>query len=97
MSKIMVLKFITGEEVIADVVNQTNEFYELDDALAIVMQPSQDGKISTGFLPWLSTIEAPIKVKESSVISSGEPVKDLKAAYQSMFSKIITPSKNIIV
>ncbi len=97
MSNIMVLKIITGEEVIADVVSKTNEFYELDDALAIVMQPTQDGRLSTGFLPWLSTIEAPIKVKESSVISSGEPIKDLKTAYQSMFSKIITPSKNIIV
>ena len=97
MSNVRVFKLITGEEVVGSVVDQTDDAFIIEDTVAIVMQPTQDGRISPGFFPWLSMIEGAKTIKERDVICYGYPESQLLNAYQSMFSKIITPKKGIIV
>ena len=97
MANIKLFKLITGEEVLGDIVKQTDDTFTIEDTVAIVMQPTQDGRISPGFFPWLSMIDGPKIIKERDVICYGSPEAQLLAAYQSMFSKIITPKKGIIV
>jgi len=97
MANIKLFKLITGEEVLGDIIKETEDSFVIDDTVAIVMQPTQDGRISPGFFPWLSMIDGPKIIKERDVICYGSPEAQLLAAYQSMFSKIITPKKGIIV
>ena len=97
MSNVKVFKLITGEEVVGDIVTQTGDSFTIEDTVAIVMQPTQDGRISPGFFPWLSMIDGPKTIKDRDIICYGDPKAQLLSAYQSMFSKIITPKKGIIV
>jgi len=97
MANIKLFKLITGEEVLGDIIKETEDSFVIDDTVAIVMQPTQDGRISPGFFPWLSMIDGPKTIKERDVICYGSPEAQLLSAYQSMFSKIITPNKGIIV
>lgn len=99
MSNVKIFKLTTGEEIVGDLIREipeTNE-YVFDDTVAIVMQPTQDGRLSPGFFPWMAMLDGNKTIKKEFVICIGEPDAGLLSAYQSMFSKIITPKKGIIV
>ena len=99
MSDVKVFKLTTGEEIVGTVVRKIPETdeYVLDDTVAIVVQPTQDGRLSPAFYPWMAMIEGSKVISGENVICLGSPDSNLLNAYQSMFSKIITPKKGIIV
>jgi len=99
VSNVKIFKLITGEEIVGDIVQEiaeTNE-YVLEDTVAIVMQPTQDGRLSPAFFPWMAVMDGAKVIGSENIICMGNPDASLLNAYQSMFSKIITPKKGIIV
>ena len=92
---IKLIRMWSGEDVIADVIEE-NE-YTITMENPIVAVPSQQpGQIA--FAPWSPLHEkGKIKVSEGYVVYIGEPQQEIVEEYKTMFGKISTPTKKLII
>ena len=92
--KIKLLRLVSGEELIAEVVNSSEDSYTLKDA--IVMIPAGEGRI--GFMPFLPYTEAKdgISIRKQDVMFVVDPIEDLIDQFRLARSGISTPPKGII-
>jgi hypothetical protein len=92
---IKLIRMWSGEDVIADVIEE-NE-YTITMENPIVAVPSQKpGQI--GFAPWSPLHKkGKIKVAEKYVVYIGEPQEEIVEEYKTMFGKISTPTKKLII
>ena len=88
---------MTGEEVVAEVTNETDSSVSLKNCVALMIQPSRDGKLGFGFVPFASLTEGDITIAKSNLLFVAEPSEDLKNNYNSMFGGIVTPTKQLLV
>jgi hypothetical protein len=93
---IKIMKLSTGEEIIADVISQTEDTITVQDTLAIMLKPANDG-FTYGFIPWVPMVEGDKEISLAHVVFLGDPAEDARNAYANMFGKIITPEKKIII
>jgi hypothetical protein len=93
---IKIMKLSTGEEIIADVISQTKDTITVQDTLAIMLKPANDG-FTYGFIPWVPMVEGDKEISLAHVVFLGDPAEDARNAYANMFGKIITPEKKIII
>ena len=92
---IKLIRMWSGEDVIADAIEE-NE-YTITMENPIVAVPSQQpGQI--GFAPW-SPLHAKgkITITEKYVVHIGEPQPEIIEQYNSMYGKISTPTKKLIL
>ena len=92
---IKLIRMWSGEDVIADVIEE-NE-YTITMENPIVAVPSQQpGQI--GFAPLYPLHKkGKIKVAEKYVVYIGEPQEEIVEEYKTMFGKISTPTKKLII
>ena len=92
--KIKLLRLVSGEELIAEVVNSSEDSYTLKDA--IVMIQAGEGRI--GFLPFVPYTEAKdgISIRKQDVMFVVDPIEDLIDQFRQARSGISTPPKGII-
>ena len=92
--KIKLLRLVSGEELIAEVANSSEDSYTLKDA--IVMIPAGEGRI--GFMPFLPYTEAKdgISIRKQDVMFVVDPIEDLIDQFRQARSGIETPPKGII-
>lgn len=91
---IKIVRLTTGEELICDVkVNSTDQVILKDVAILIPTQQNQ-----LGLAPFMAYSDAKdgFHTTMNSIMFIVEPQAELKNQYQKMFSKIITPTSNII-
>jgi hypothetical protein len=95
---IKVLKLLTGEEIVGEVVggDLNSDSFSLKNCVALMLQPTRDGKLSFGFIPYGSMVDGGITISKSNVLYSGDPTQDLKDNYSATFSAIVTPPKSLI-
>ena len=91
--KVVILK--SGEDVIADIVEESSDSIVITDPIVAVPSPQQ-GNIA--FAPW-SPLHAKgkIKVTEKYVVYMGEPQPEIIEQYNSMYGKISKPTKKLII
>ena len=97
MIDVKLLRIVTGEEVIAELLSETEETITVQNGLAVL--PTNNG---VGFAPWATVIsnESPeITVNRKHIVYVAEVQEDVCKKYNEMFgSKLITPdSKKLIV
>lgn len=95
MSDIRLIKIITGEELLGEVVIESDSELTIKNILAVMVNPSREG-ISYGFIPWGSLSKADRTLSKSHVICSALPNDDVLESYNSMFGNIISPPKQLI-
>jgi len=92
------IRFLSGENCICELVEETDTELTLKDV--IVAMPINEEGTQLGFAPW-APLQDPdvdeIKVKRDHVLYITKPAPNLTEQYAKMFSKIVTPSKKIIV
>jgi hypothetical protein len=89
-------KLITGEEIVAEIVQDNGDVLYIKNPLASVLQRGQNGP-QLGFMPWLAFAEGPIKIKNEHIISVVDLDNEIKNQYNSIFgSGIMTPTKQLI-
>ena len=91
---IKIVRLTTGEELICDAkVNSTDQVILKDVAILIPTQQNQ-----LGLAPFMAYSDAKdgFHTTMNSIMFIVEPQAELKNQYQKMFSKIITPTSNII-
>lgn len=84
--KIGVFKMITGEEIIASVIedNHSLGFYKIKDALSMVMVPNEDSQQGmVAFAPWIlgAKDNAVLKIAETKIVLVAEAREDAARQY----------------
>ena len=97
MIDVKLLRIVTGEEVIAELLSETEDTITVQNGLAVL--PTNNG---VGFAPWATVIslENPeIALDMKHVIYSVEPQSGVVSQYNSIFGgpDIITPDKKLIL
>jgi len=97
MIDVKLLRIVTGEEVIAELLSETEETITVQNGLAVL--PTNNG---VGFAPWATVIskeDPEITISKTHVVYVAEVQEDVCKKYNEMFgSKLITPdSKKLIV
>lgn len=92
------LKLTTSEEVIGEVISETEDYTVLKNVVVVAIQPGPEGRAALGFLPFMPYLgkDREIKFKNSNVMVS-EIVDDQMAnQYNSVFGGIVVPPKTLI-
>ena len=97
MIDVKLLRIVTGEEVIAEFLSETEDTITVQNGLVVL--PTNNG---VGFAPWATVIskENPeITISKTHLVYVAEVQEDVCKKYNEMFgSKLITPdSKKLIV
>ena len=97
MIDVKLIRIITGEEVVAELLEETESYIKVQNGL-VVLPTAQ----SVGFAPWATVIskENPeITVQKTHVVYIAEIQEDVAKKYNEMYgSKLVTPSsKKLIV
>ena len=97
MIDVKLIRIITGEEVVAELLEETESYIKVQNGL-VVLPTAQ----SVGFAPWATVIskENPeITVQKTHVVYLAEVQEDVAKKYNEMYgSKLVTPSsKKLIV
>lgn len=96
MNDIVCLKLITGEEVVAEIVERSNA----EDGNTTIQNPvsvvAANGQ--AGFAPWfpIAKKKEPISIPNRMIIAVASADDGVVDAYSSVFGKIVTPSPQII-
>ena len=93
---VKLIRIITGEEIVAEVVSETDDTITVQNGLVVL--PTNTG---VGFAPWATVIskEKPeITVSKTHVVYVAEVQDDVSKKYNEMFgSKLITPDKKKLI
>ena len=96
MIDVKLLRIVTGEEVIAELLSETEETITVQNGLAVL--PTNNG---VGFAPWATVIskeDPEITVSKTHVVYIAEVQEDVCKKYNEMFgSKLITPNSKKLV
>ncbi len=99
--KIVYVRLLTGEELITTHVNTDNETFSFQHTLQLFVGEPKAPKEppALGFLPWLHYTKAMEKVaiNKAAVVLMCDPIDQLKAEYQKITGKIITPPTGLIL
>ena len=93
--EVKVLRMNTGEEIIFTLIDETDEYMEIENALVAV--PNPQGQI--GFAPWsyLAEEKQTLKISKEYIVYVIEAREMVVDNYKKIFSKIETPSKKLIL
>ena len=94
----MSLKLVTGEELVAEIINETEDFVEIKNPVAAVMQRRQDGP-ALGFIPWMQAANGPtFIIAKDKIVCQAEVADEVKNGYNQIFGAgIMVPPKDLIL
>ena len=96
MIDVKLLRIVTGEEVIAELLSETEDTITVQNGLVVL--PTNTG---VGFAPWATVIskeEPEITMSKRHVVYVAEVQEDVAKKYNEMFgSKLITPDKKKLI
>lgn len=93
---VKVVKMVTGEQVIADIVdmqdeNGRNVGFKLTYPYTLVMRQTEDMKFDINYLAWMSASSSvEFAVPYSSVIAIGDAAKEVTEEYLKQFGDLLT-------
>jgi len=85
MANIVLIKFVSGEEIIADLLGQDDTSKIIADPVTLVYRPKEDGTMTVGFAPFMPYSEGKITLYNTSILGVGDPQKDLKDEFERIF------------
>lgn len=97
MSEVRLIKLVTGEEILAEIVDDATSTLTIKNPLNAVVQPDQRGGISYGFIPWAGLTDGNLTLVRDKVIFISEVREDVLNSYNTQFGNILAPSQKIIL
>lgn len=99
---IKAFKLITGEEILAEVENESEFDYHISNPVGIAIMRGQDGRPNVGFAPFPIHAEQKSGLKmtiaKMNVVYEYVPAEDFISNYNSIFgSGIVLPKKDLIL
>jgi len=74
------IKLVTGQELVAEVVNDVVGGVELKNPLLLMVAPGKDG-LAVNFFPWTIIAEGNITVNSHAIVARYDVPGDVEAAY----------------
>lgn len=97
MSKVVLFKLISGEEIMGGVIMR-GLFIELEDVVTLVYQQAGEGRMTVGFSPFMPySDEKNILLNPSSVAAEATPKDQILQEYNRVFSKIVIASAGSLI
>lgn len=97
MIDVKLFRIATGEEVVAELVAQDNDFVTVKNGLVVI--PTSTG--SVGFAPWASVIDKTIPeliIAKNHIVYIAEVDPQIKNKYNEVYgSKLVTPSEKKLI
>ena len=92
---VKLIRMWSGEDVIADIVEENTDSVVITDPIVAV--PSQEqGRIA--FAPWSPLLQKDkIEITKKYVVYIGDPQTEIIEQYNTMFGKISQPTKKLIL
>ena len=92
---VKLIRMWSGEDVIADIVEETTDTIVITDPI-VAVPSQQQGQI--GFAPWSPLLQRDkLEVTKKYLVYIGEPQAEIIEQYNTMFGKIATPTKKLIL
>ena len=92
---VKLIRMWSGEDVIADIVEDNSDQIVITDPIVAVPAPQQ-GNIA--FAPWSPLLQKDkIEITKKYVVYIGDPQTEIIEQYNSMFGKISQPTKKLIL
>jgi hypothetical protein len=92
---VKLIRVVTGEEIVAEVVSETNDTITVQNGLVVL--PTNSG---VGFAPWATVVskdEPEITVSRNHLVYVAEVQDDVSSKYKEMFGNIITPAEKKLI
>jgi hypothetical protein len=92
---VKLIRVVTGEEIVAEVVSETDDTITVQNALAVL--PTNSG---VGFAPWATVVskdDPEITVSRNHLVYIAEVQEDVSSKYKEMFGNIITPAEKKLI
>ena len=97
MINVKLFRIATGEEVVAELVSQDDNFVTVKNGLVVL--PSPDGRV--GFAPWASVIDKTISdliIAKNHIVYIAEVDPQVKNKYNEIYgSKLVTPGEKKLI
>lgn len=98
MSDIRTLKLTTGEEIVAEVVEQFPDSLDIKNPVRIAPQMTQNGPV-LGFVPWVQSANSdkPLSLHREYIVVMLDTAEEVKNGYNQVFGAgIVVPPKQLI-
>ena len=93
---IKALKLASGEELVVEIVEETELTLIIKNPLACVMQRGEKGPM-LGFMPWMQAADGPFVIGIEHIILVAEVAEEVKNGYNQIFGAgIVVPPKQLI-
>ena len=92
---VKLIRVVTGEEIVAEVVSETDDTITVQNALVVL--PTNNG---VGFAPWATVVskdDPEITVSRNHLVYGAEVQEDVSSKYKEMFGNIITPAEKKLI
>ena len=96
MSDIKIYKTITGDDIIAEVVEVKDTHYVLKNPAVLVLQDTENG-VRVGLAPYMAYAKGNIALYAQAVAAEAIPDDSMVTEYKRVFSPIVTQSPGIIL
>jgi hypothetical protein len=97
MINVKLFRIATGEEVIAELVSEDDNFVTIKNGLVVI--PTSTG--SVGFAPWASVIDKTIPeliIAKNHIVYIAEVDSQIKTKYNEVYgSKLVTPGEKKLI
>lgn len=84
MTKIIIFKITSGEEMIGEVANEFDKHIEVANPAVIMMQRSGEG-VGIGLMPYMPYCDGNIQFSRASIVAEGEPSQNMVNEYNRIF------------
>jgi hypothetical protein len=96
MAEIKAVKLGSGEELVVEILSETETTIEFKNPVACVMQRTEKGPM-LGFMPWMQAADGPFTVNRDKIITIANVADEVKNGYNNIFGAgIVVPPKQLI-
>jgi hypothetical protein len=82
----LIIKMITGEEVIAEAEPSAHGYLELTNAMTIIARPDESGNVRMGMVPFAQfTTDKKVRVYPHAIMADYEPALEILNQYNRLF------------
>lgn len=86
MSDVTCIRFVGSEEIMGDIVSETETTITVRDPAVIMMVPNSNGQMQLGMLPWLPySDQRDFEIVADKVVTRHKPSVELLNRYNSIF------------
>ena len=100
MENIKLIRFLTGDEVIVEIVSDTDKNLVIKNPLRVLIMPSKNDPKNPqiGFVPWAEfSADKEFTLNKDHITTISNPIAEFLSQYKSVFTGLAIPTTKIIM